>query len=408
LRDNGAIEGGAAGFAEDDEVVILRKYDDSKIYVIAHEDGIRECTPSDLVVVLIGVEGWDKTTAFVWKPGGRTFYKNLVDYEDEDFQAWLATMEDVGEDMFADFHEDNTPYKLDPHLPEHEIIGDVSYTYHEAVESSYNFPQSYYAQCMLPPIEPPKYVGMRIQRADWTQLTYTYYCLVDYGGGEYGWEWRDNYTDPDIVLWDAYTSGGYYRVYGFYGPLGLIKEFDSSSIGWGSTSTYYPGESIGRAWDEWTYIHSPKQISPPDPDWTPDELILNSNTWIDLVPNSFVGSFSLETICTVFPVIYSSVTERTEHYCQSSPPYANIKTESMIYNARSINVHAQVIRASKDPELTGPDYTSGYDWQSASRDSYFEDAIKEAILFELNLNSINAPLIGDFRFAVKIMRKKIT
>ena len=38
LRDNGAIEGGAAGFAEDDEVVILRKYDDSKIYVIAHED----------------------------------------------------------------------------------------------------------------------------------------------------------------------------------------------------------------------------------------------------------------------------------------------------------------------------------------------------------------------------------
>lgn len=43
MRDNGAIEGGAAAFAEDDEVVILRKFDDSKIYVVAHKDGIKSC-----------------------------------------------------------------------------------------------------------------------------------------------------------------------------------------------------------------------------------------------------------------------------------------------------------------------------------------------------------------------------
>lgn len=43
MRDNGAIEGGAAAFTEDDEVIVLKKYDASKIYVVAHKDGIRNC-----------------------------------------------------------------------------------------------------------------------------------------------------------------------------------------------------------------------------------------------------------------------------------------------------------------------------------------------------------------------------
>jgi hypothetical protein len=43
LRDNGAIAGGAAGFTEDDEVIVLKKYDGSKIYVVGHKDGIRSC-----------------------------------------------------------------------------------------------------------------------------------------------------------------------------------------------------------------------------------------------------------------------------------------------------------------------------------------------------------------------------
>jgi hypothetical protein len=43
LRDNGAVENGATGFAEGDKVVVLRKIDGSKIYVIAHVDGLRSC-----------------------------------------------------------------------------------------------------------------------------------------------------------------------------------------------------------------------------------------------------------------------------------------------------------------------------------------------------------------------------
>jgi hypothetical protein len=43
LRDNGAIEGAAAGFSVSDEVIVLKKRDDTIIKVIGHVDGIRAC-----------------------------------------------------------------------------------------------------------------------------------------------------------------------------------------------------------------------------------------------------------------------------------------------------------------------------------------------------------------------------
>jgi hypothetical protein len=43
LRDNGAIEGAAAGFSVSDEVIVLKKRDDTIIKVIGHTDGIRRC-----------------------------------------------------------------------------------------------------------------------------------------------------------------------------------------------------------------------------------------------------------------------------------------------------------------------------------------------------------------------------
>ncbi len=42
-RENGAIEGAAAGFAEDDAVIVQVKYDMSEVRVIAHLDGVRHC-----------------------------------------------------------------------------------------------------------------------------------------------------------------------------------------------------------------------------------------------------------------------------------------------------------------------------------------------------------------------------
>lgn len=43
MRDNGAIEGAAAGFSVSDEVIVLKKRDDTIIKVIGHVDGIRKC-----------------------------------------------------------------------------------------------------------------------------------------------------------------------------------------------------------------------------------------------------------------------------------------------------------------------------------------------------------------------------
>jgi len=43
LRENGAIEGSAAGFSEGDSVIVQLKYDRSLARVVAHVDGVRSC-----------------------------------------------------------------------------------------------------------------------------------------------------------------------------------------------------------------------------------------------------------------------------------------------------------------------------------------------------------------------------
>jgi len=43
LRENGAIQGSAAGFAVDDSVIVQIKYDKSVVRVVAHVDGVRAC-----------------------------------------------------------------------------------------------------------------------------------------------------------------------------------------------------------------------------------------------------------------------------------------------------------------------------------------------------------------------------
>lgn len=43
MRDNGAVEGAAAGFAVGDQVIVMRRNDDLKIYVVGHVDGIKAC-----------------------------------------------------------------------------------------------------------------------------------------------------------------------------------------------------------------------------------------------------------------------------------------------------------------------------------------------------------------------------
>lgn len=53
LRDNGAIQGAAAGFSESDQVVVIRsKADDTApVYVVGHVDGIRACTEAQFILI---------------------------------------------------------------------------------------------------------------------------------------------------------------------------------------------------------------------------------------------------------------------------------------------------------------------------------------------------------------------
>lgn len=62
MRDNGAIEGAAAGFSEGDEVIVLKKNDGSSIKVIGHTDGIRRCEEDEPVITPYYVFYLDGTT----------------------------------------------------------------------------------------------------------------------------------------------------------------------------------------------------------------------------------------------------------------------------------------------------------------------------------------------------------
>jgi len=53
MRDNGAIEGAAAGFSVGDEVIVLKRHDNSVVKVIGHTDGIRRCSSGILYIFYI-------------------------------------------------------------------------------------------------------------------------------------------------------------------------------------------------------------------------------------------------------------------------------------------------------------------------------------------------------------------
>lgn len=63
MRNNGAIEGAAAGFIVGDEVIVLKRYDDTVVKVIGHVDGIRRCGGGNVVFVLQTDDTWG---AYAW------------------------------------------------------------------------------------------------------------------------------------------------------------------------------------------------------------------------------------------------------------------------------------------------------------------------------------------------------
>ena len=105
IRDNGAIEGAAAGFDKGDSVIVMKKSDGSIIKVIGHTDGVRHCAPD--VVFTISLMGFSKKVVVVWKSKEDTarIWKNGIVIEDSDidFQDWYTkkNIDPATKDMFS-------------------------------------------------------------------------------------------------------------------------------------------------------------------------------------------------------------------------------------------------------------------------------------------------------------------
>jgi len=109
IRDNGAIEGAAAGFAVDDEVIVMVRKDQEVIKVIAHVDGVRHCAMYAVFTITSGttkhVVVWDvKKNEPVSIPRDEPLepLEMPCDFDDPDFQNWyLARKEEDTEPLFT-------------------------------------------------------------------------------------------------------------------------------------------------------------------------------------------------------------------------------------------------------------------------------------------------------------------
>lgn len=108
LRDNGAIEGAASGFAVDDEVIVIVRKDQEVIKVIAHIDGVRHCAMYAVFTIASEttkqVVVWDvkkNTPISIPRDEPLEPLEMPCDFDDPDFQNWyLARKEEDTEYLF--------------------------------------------------------------------------------------------------------------------------------------------------------------------------------------------------------------------------------------------------------------------------------------------------------------------
>ncbi|MFZ2809456.1 MAG: hypothetical protein WAZ60_23985 [Desulfosalsimonadaceae bacterium] len=156
MRANGAVEGGAAGFSVGDEVIVLRKFNTGKLYVVAHVDGIKSCGDEYALITLSAWQGR-------FMPGDTLeptyFYRNRIilwdiagnkmatvpgvtfpcDPLDPTWVAWRTEKETVSEALFSasdrgaaayvgeGVYPDETMPELD--LPEGNVVSGSSTGY---------------------------------------------------------------------------------------------------------------------------------------------------------------------------------------------------------------------------------------------------------------------------------------
>jgi hypothetical protein len=134
LRDNGAVEGGSGGFTVGDEVILIRKFSDNKIYVMAHTDGIKPCG-DDLIIIILEISGKAKKSVLVWDPEKNAVADKIgvvtpCDYDDAKFTSWYST---IKKDTVSDLFSSVTYYQR---TEQDVAIGGMTESYSSSIPSS--------------------------------------------------------------------------------------------------------------------------------------------------------------------------------------------------------------------------------------------------------------------------------
>ena len=394
IRDNGAIEGAAAGFAVDDEVIVMKSKVNDTIKVIAHVDGVRHC--GEFVVISTPTSSTaTKRAVLVWNIKDNCEEFSPRDYDDEDFQEWLSSksLKDYLT-MFGTRTLDVPPCKLAP-----ELIDDPSTNtyYHRYTSADFRFPDSFYCG-VYADIRPPTYAGVRTSSVEVSSQVSKHQLRVMHGVAI---PWVFTYTDVFVDNKSEYTDVGQYEV----AERAKYPEdvYVSDSNGLISAETWdvqymtrwidYDAEKTYRFYGPFGEIASFMEVM----DYYYDETgtygtytshKIDDTTIARKYRDSLDGIYSDRSIINVCAVQFVP--------CDHSYEVSNheLVSSTITYSPREIHVQAQCLYV--------PEGTTGYDWVSAGRNAEFETCVTELINLGYTLNATEGTAVFDRLYGLNL------
>jgi len=248
LRDNGSINGAAAGFNAGDEVIVMKKYDDSVIKVIGHADGKTHSCGSPYVIIEISTtDSGFVNAALVWDVKNDELKYGPCSVEDEDYAAWRENAKDDEdqENLFSgptiylrDFDEllvEGSKQSVGPWLPKETDEFDLGTMFGHIKAFGWYF--SFYSTTIERPISASwlrgaEQFGSRISaiRENINETTYTFWGST---GAELGTveEVYESHNYPDIgdpyVVYQGFAKDDYYPF-----PCNYIGAKNKKSVVW--------------------------------------------------------------------------------------------------------------------------------------------------------------------------------
>ena len=321
LKDNGAIDGAAAGFKVDDPVVVMKNSDGSVIKVIGHNDGIHKCVPYIVFEINTPVVFKGNDIYFVWD----VLNNKALEWKDGTNTSWTAYT-----DGYGNVHDKTELSEWLVHKPlQNEQSPDE--------DTRFNYMFGYQESCSI-----------------------------------------NDVIDPDSTL---YSTGSIHSACPLLTP-GMVDTWEYDGVTMGFTShfnawhggkqfeCYLPqGGGLMNKWTgfrtEVTWIYSPPDVSEILTFWSP----IGSDTYSAL-RQPFDGWYYFQYY--YFPDmngIYSKEVIVTFYYTQLFNRFTK---------ERSFIVHAQSLYL---PQIPDDDYagTTGCDWKTKGRNTKLETQIISAI-----------------------------